>query len=100
VASVNLGAGGQFVVRVDVGATQPAPTVAICQTDPLTSVCTSPLGPSVHTTINTNETPTFAVFASGNGSVPFNPAVNRASAFFEDAGGAVRGATGVAIATP
>jgi hypothetical protein len=99
VASVNLGAGGPITVRPDAGTTSPVPTLNVCQTNPATAACTSPLGPTVQTTINTNDTPTFAIFVTGNGAIPFNPATNRISVFFQDAGGAVRGATGVAVRT-
>ena len=44
-------------------------------------------------------TPTFAVFVTGAGIVPFDPAVNRVVVRFKDAQGVVRGATSVAART-
>jgi hypothetical protein len=49
--------------------------------------------------MNTGSTPTFTVFATGGGFVGFNPAANRIFVRFTDAGGAVRGATSVAVRT-
>jgi hypothetical protein len=73
--------------------------ISLCQTDPASGQCVSPVGPSVTTTINANATPTFAIFATASGSVPFDPANNRIFVVFSDAGGAVRGSTSVAIQT-
>ena len=49
--------------------------------------------------INTNATPTFAVFVAGHGVVPFNPATNRVFVRFKDPGGVIRGSTSVAVRT-
>jgi hypothetical protein len=53
----------------------------------------------VTTPINPGETPTFAVFVKGNGTVPFDPAANRVAVRFRDGGGVIRGATSVAVRT-
>jgi hypothetical protein len=99
VATVNLGAGGSITAQPGTGPTTPAPFAFVCQTNPATAVCLNPPQPSVTTTIGTNQTPTFAVFLVGNGTIPFNPAVNRVSLFFNDAQNVTRGATGVAVRT-
>jgi hypothetical protein len=52
------------------------------------------------TTINANATPTFGIFVTGGGSVPFSTAVNRVFVRFADSTGAVRGSTSVAVRTP
>ena len=57
------------------------------------------LAPSVTTTINPGQTPTFAVFAQGTGVVPPNAALNRVLVRFRDASGTVRGATSAALQT-
>jgi hypothetical protein len=54
---------------------------------------------SVTTQINPRATPTFAVFVTGQGPVPFDPAVNRILVRFVDGGGVVRGATSVGART-
>jgi hypothetical protein len=53
----------------------------------------------VTTTINANDTPTFAVFVQGSGNVPFDPAVNRVFVRFNDGGNVTRGSTSVAVRT-
>jgi hypothetical protein len=55
--------------------------------------------PTVATTINAGDTPTFGIFVSGSGTVPFDPANNRVFVRFVDSGGAPRGATSVAVRT-
>jgi hypothetical protein len=74
-------------------------SILVCQTDPATGVCITGMASTVLTTIPGGATPTFAVFVTGLGNVPFNPAVNRVFVRFTDAGGGVRGATSVAIRT-
>lgn len=59
--------------------------------------CLAPPASSVATTINAGATPTFSVFATGNGVVPFDPANNRIFVAFRDGGGLVRGSTSVAV---
>jgi hypothetical protein len=49
-------------------------------------------------TFHANATPTFAIFAQGNGVVPFDPANNRIVVRFKDGGG-VTGATSVPVRT-
>ena len=52
---------------------------------------------SVTVLIPANGTPTFSVFASAMGNVPFDPANNRIFVRFSDSGGVTRGATSVAV---
>ena len=49
--------------------------------------------------VNANATPTFGIFATATGSVPFDPANNRIFVQFGDEGGVVRGSTSVAVET-
>src|SRR5262249_44139511 len=99
VATTNAGASGVVSVSADTGdATLPL-QLFLCQTNPVTAQCISPLGPAVTATINANDTPTFSVFALGAGSVPFDPAKNRIFVRFQDADGVTRGATSVAVRT-
>jgi len=71
----------------------------VCETNPATGACLAAPAPSVTTQIDANETPTFAVFVSATGAVPFDPANNRVSLRFKDAGDITRGATSVAVRT-
>jgi len=74
-------------------------TLTLCQTNPANGACLASPTPTVTTQINAGQTPTFAVFVKANGTVPFDPAVNRIAVRFRDAGGAIRGATSVAART-
>jgi hypothetical protein len=99
VAAVNVGAGDTITVLADTGAAILPVNILLCQTDPQTSVCLSPLAPSVPTTILSNETPTFGVFVAGAGDVSFVPETNRIFVRFKDSGGLTRGSTSVAVRT-
>ncbi len=99
VAAANVGAGGALTVTADSGGVLLPLTASLCETNPTTGACISPLAASVATTINANATPTFAVFVTGTGAIPFAPATNRIFVRFRDAGGVTRGATSVAVRT-
>ena len=99
VATVNVGASGSITAGTLPGDVKLPLATNLCQTDPSTGQCISAIGPIVTTTINTNATPTFAVFVTANGGVPFIPQTNRIFVGFIDAGGVVRGATSVAVET-
>jgi hypothetical protein len=99
VATVNVGAGDIITVSADTGGAILPVNILICQTDPQTSVCLSPLTTSVPTTILSNETPTFGVFVAGTGDVSFIPETNRIFVRFKDSSGAIRGLTSVAVRT-
>jgi len=99
VATVNVGATGSITVSADTGhATLPL-SISLCQTNPANGQCISVTGASVTPLINTNATPTFAIFVQGHGNVPFDPASNRIFVRFKDAAGATRGSTSVAVRT-
>lgn len=66
-------------------------SLSICQTDPLSGACTSEIGPSVTTTIDCDDTPTFSIFATAEGSIPFDPATFRIFIEFTESEGQVRG---------
>jgi virginiamycin B lyase len=99
VATVNVGAGGPITATANTGGATLPLTISLCQTNPSTGGCTTSIGSSVTTTINSNATPTFAIFAAAGGSVPFVPQTNRIFVEFSDAGGTVRGSTSVAVET-
>jgi hypothetical protein len=99
VATVNVGATAQITASADTGAGSPPVTILICQTNPATAQCISAIGPTVTTVINAGATPTFSVFVTGHGNVPFDPANNRIFVRFKDSGGITRGSTSEAVRT-
>jgi hypothetical protein len=99
VATANVGASAAITASVDTGSAVLPLNIQICQTNPATGECTSALGPTVDTSIGAFATPTFAVFVTAQGPVPFDPALNRIFVRFKDAGGVTRGATSVAVRT-
>jgi len=102
VASINVGAAGLLDVTASTSGISLPVSIALCQTDPLTSLCINPTTPttgSVQVSIDSLSTPTFGVFVTGGADVPFDPATNRISVRFADAAGDTRGATGVAVRT-
>jgi len=98
IASVNVGASATVTVTPDTGSVSLPMSLAICETNPTTGACLSPPAATVTTNIGANATPTFSVFATGTGVVPFDPANNRIRVQFEESG-QVRGATSVAVRT-
>jgi hypothetical protein len=99
VASVNVGASASVTVSANTGNASLPVNLLVCQTNPVTGACLATLGTSVTTQINSGETPTFAVFITGIGFVPFDPANNRAFVVFKGPGGATVGSTSVALRT-
>jgi virginiamycin B lyase len=99
VATVNVGASASITASANTGSVNLPLAISLCQTNPASGQCIASIGPSVTTTINTNATPTFGIFATASGSVPFVPQTNRIFVTFSDAGGVVRGSTSVAVET-
>ena len=99
IATANVGAAGTITATANLGSSGVPVSLKLCQTNPSTGACISSLGSSVTTTIAAGATPTFSIFATARGSVPFNPASNRIFVEFTDASGVVRGMTSVAVRT-
>lgn len=101
VASVNLGRRDTIRVAADTGSNDPLPvSLKVCETVPETGVCKTDPAASVTTTIETGQTPTFAVFVRALlQPLPFEPATRRVFVRFFDSNRAVRGATSVAVTT-
>ncbi|MDZ7653995.1 MAG: hypothetical protein U5L03_16280 [Burkholderiaceae bacterium] len=99
VATVNVGSSSPITASALLGNTSLPVSLSICQTNPTTGACLAPPSASVATSISAGATPTFAVFGTGSGAIPFDPANNRVYVVFRDAGGLVRGATSVAVRT-
>jgi hypothetical protein len=99
VATVNLGAGGAITAAANTGDASLPLTITMCQTNPKTGQCLQTPSPTVPTTINAGTTPTFAIFVTASGTVPFDPANSRVFVQFTDSTNAVRGETSVAVET-
>jgi hypothetical protein len=99
VATVNVGASGTIQANTDTGGVPLPISVHVCQTVPATGACVGTPAPVAATTIYPGDTPTFGIFVTGNGTVPFDPANNRVFVRFVDQGGVPRGATSVAVRT-
>jgi hypothetical protein len=96
-ATVNLGSSASITVTADTGGVTLPLAITLCQTNPGSGQCLATPSASVSTTINTNATPTFAIFATASNAIPFAPATSRIFVRFADASGAVRGSTSVAV---
>jgi PKD repeat protein len=100
VASANVGSAASITVSADTGAASVPVALTLCQTNPASGACLAPPAASLSTAIAAGATPTFAVFATARGTIPFNPAANRIFLRFRDnASGQVVGATSVALRT-
>jgi streptogramin lyase len=99
VATANLGAPAQITAAARTGTTTLPITLAICETNPATGACLAAPAASAITEIASGATPTFSIFAAGSGTIADAPGTNRVFVTFTDAGGALRGATSVAVRT-
>jgi virginiamycin B lyase len=99
VASDNLGSGDTITVTTNTGAATLPITVTVCQTNPATGACMQTATGSVATPINSGATPTFGIFVTASGNVPFDPANNRIFVTFTDSSNTIRGETSVAVET-
>jgi hypothetical protein len=99
VATINLGAGSPIAASVDTGAASLPLTLALCQTNPHTGACLAAPSPTVSTTIAADAIPTFGIFVTASGTIPFDPANSRVFVQFADPGGNIRGETSVAVET-
>ena len=99
VALVTVGSQETITASANTG-TETSPVIlSICESDPGTGVCIAPPTTSVTTDIANGATPTFSVFATGTGTVPSDPAVNRINVIFKDSADETRGSTSVAVET-
>jgi lactonase family protein with 7-bladed beta-propeller len=98
IGTANVGSAGTITVSADTGGQRLPVTVTVCETDALGSCTASPV-PSVTVQYEAGTTRSFAFFASANGSIVFNPAVNRVFARLIDASGTTRGSTSAAVCT-
>jgi hypothetical protein len=97
VATVNVGASGAITATANTGAVTLPLAISLCQTNPATGQCLATPSSSVSTTVGANATPTFGIFATGSGEVPFLLATIRIFVEFSDTNTVVRGSTSVAV---
>ena len=88
-----------ITASAETGSGAPPVSLALCQTNPQTGQCQSVIGTAVTVAIDSHATPTFSVFVTAAGIVPFDPAINRIFVRFTDAAGVTRGETSVAVRT-
>jgi len=102
VATVNVGASATITASVDTGGSIVPAALSLCQTEPTSGVCINPTTPTtgdVTLSINSNETPTFAVFVQGSDFIALDPAGQRVFVRFADDSGLETGSTSVAVQT-
>jgi hypothetical protein len=98
VATANVGVAATITASADTGGAVLPLALTVCQTD-ATGRCLALPSASVTLVVVAGATPTFSVFAQGNGAIPFDPAVNRVYLRFKDEQDVIRGSTSVAIRT-
>jgi hypothetical protein len=99
VASSNVGATATLTVSVDTGAAILPVAPSICQTNPANGQCLAAPSPSVTLTDAAGAVPTFSIFLTAEGTIPFAPASSRIFVRFKDASGTLHGSTSVAVET-
>ena len=98
VATVNVGSTDTITASAVVKVSLPL-FLSICETNPATGACLSGPANSVTSSVSAGATPTYSIFVTATGTVPFDPANNRIVVEFKDAGSVVRGSTSVAVRT-
>src|SRR5262249_40283762 len=74
VATTNLGAPATITVAANTTDASLPVAISLCQTNPATAACISPIGPSVTTPIGTGATPTFGIFVTATAGISLDPA--------------------------
>ena len=99
VATDNNGAAGLIIASVDTGGVVLPVSAVICQSDPVTAQCLAPAAASTSVGFPAGATPTFSIFVTATGKVPFAPATSRLFVRFNDSSGVSHGVTSVAVRT-
>lgn len=99
-AAVNIGTASTIIATADTGSATLPVTLRLCETN-AAGVCINPASPSasVTSTVANNGIVTYAIFATGTGNIPFDPAGRRVFLRLKSPDGVIRGATTVAIRT-
>ena len=77
VATVNVGTSASITASADTGSASLPVSIALCQTNPDDGRVPGSPADMVTTQIDAGQTPTFGIFVTGTGAVPFDPANNR-----------------------
>lgn len=99
VATLNVGASGILTVTADVDGASAPLSLAVCQTDPVTSACFGTPTSSATTWMIEQSTATFGIFATATGPIVFDPAKTRIVVRAVDERGVQRGGTTIAVRT-
>ena len=98
VATADVGAAGTLIASADTGAATLPASISLCQTTAV-GQCLSAPAATVPVSFAAGGTPTFSVFVSTSGAIPFAPGASRIFVRFEDTGGGSHGSTSVAVTT-
>ena len=98
-ATYNVGAAGSLTATVDTEGLALPVTLTLCQSNPSTGACLATPAASVAVTFASGATPTFSVFVTPSGAIPFSPANYRIFLRFKDTDGVSHGSTSVAVRT-
>jgi hypothetical protein len=98
VATDNAGAAGTLTASVDTGSAVLPASVELCATT-ADGQCLSAPAASVPVDFAAGATPTFSIFVSATGSIPFDPGGSRVFVRFLDSDGVSHGSTSVAVTT-
>lgn len=99
VGSANVGVQETITVSLDDGGVGLPLDLMLCRTDSQSGACLETVSASSTLTYEGGSTASFAVFATPQAPIAFNPAINRIFVRFETADGLVRGSTSTAVRT-
>jgi ethanolamine utilization microcompartment shell protein EutS len=101
VSTANVGTDGQIIAFVDTGSAAVNATFTVCKTNPTTGACILNANESYGPILTfPGDTPTFSVFVTATGPIPFAPGTNRIFVRFKDSTTrATLGSTSVAVRT-
>jgi NHL repeat len=97
VASTNLGVTAAIAVSADTGGATLPVTATLCQSNPANGECLAAPAASVSLTYAGGTAPTFSIFITATGAIPFDPANSRIFVRFKDSAGELHGSTSVAV---
>ena len=97
-ASEDVGAAGALTLETDTGSATLPVSVSLCQTNSA-GQCQAAPAASLPVSFDAGSAPTFSVFVTASGSIPFAPGASRIFVQFKDASGAAHGSTSVAVTT-
>ena len=100
VASDNVGVVDTITVSADTGSATLPLILDVCQSNPSNGSCLAAPTPTVSLSFAGGATPTFSIFLSSTGSIPFSPGTSRVFVRFKDASGGLHGSTSVAVQSP